>query len=116
MDKTMFKGYVRELVREAVEEEVKRVLPKLLDEAVNQVRNIHEAAPAASTTVQKSKLDRTKLAEMMGFEPLGGSDTIVATTRNMIPQLPPNVTPDNPTVKAITKDYSAVMKAMGLTK
>jgi hypothetical protein len=114
MDKTMFKGYVRELVREAVEEEVKRILPKMLDEAVNQVRSIHESAPAAST--QKTKLDRSKLAQMMGFEPLSGKDTIVASTKNLMPELPSNISPDNPAVKAITKDYSAVMKAMGLTK
>jgi hypothetical protein len=110
MDKTMFKGYVRELVREAVEDEVKRILPKLLDEAVSQVKNIQE-----STTSSKPKLDRSKLATMMGLERHG--DTITATTNNMmLENIPPNMSADNPTVKAITRDYSAVMKAMGLSK
>lgn len=106
----MFKGYVRELVREAVEEEVKRLLPKLLDEAVMQVKTIQE-----STVAPKPKLDRNKLASLMGLERQG--DTLIASTNNMmVDNIPPNVAPDNPTVKAINRDYSAVMKAMGLAK
>lgn len=107
----MFRGYVRELVREAVEEEVKRLLPKLLDEAVSQVKTIHEST---ATAPAKPKFDRNKLAAMMGVERHG--DTLVASTSNMLENVPPNLSPDNPAVQAITKDYSAMMKAMGITK
>jgi hypothetical protein len=51
---------------------------------------------------------------MMGLERHG--DTLVATTANMVTNLPPNVTEDNPTVQAINKDYSTLMKKMGLSK
>lgn len=110
MDKTLFKAYVRELVKETVEEEVRKVLPRLLDEAVREVKSLHESAP----TVSKTKIDRTKLAAMMGLERLG--DTIVASTKNVAPPLPPGITEDNPAVQAINKDYSALMKKMGLSK
>lgn len=116
MDKTLFKAYVRELVKETVEEEVKKVLPKVLDEAIREIKTLQES----TTTVQKPKFNRAQLAEMMGLQKLG--DTITATTNNMT--IPNNV-PDNlnindphvkPTVDAITKDYSALMKKMGLSK
>jgi hypothetical protein len=110
MDKTLFKAYVRELVKETVEEEVRKVLPKLLGEAVAEVKSIQESAPATS---QKPKLSRSQLAEMMGLERLG--DTIVATTKNVIAP-PPGMSADNPTVQALNKDYSALMKKMGLSK
>jgi hypothetical protein len=110
MDKTMFRGYVRELVREAVEVEVKRILPKLLEEAVSQVKTLQES----STTAPRPKLDRGKLAAIMGLERHG--DTVTASTNNMMADIPPNLSADNPAVQAITKDYSALMKAMGLTK
>lgn len=115
MDKALFKAYVRELVKETVESEVKKILPKLLAEAVNEVKTIQE-----SNTVQqpqKPKFSRSQLAEMMGLERLG--DTIVASTNNMATPKPtqahqlPN---DNPAVQAINKDYSALMKKMGLSK
>lgn len=112
MDKTLFKAYIRELVKETVEEEVKKVLPKLLGEAVQEVKTLQESV--AQPVKQKSSIDRSKLAQLMGLERLG--DTIVATTKNMVTELPPNVTADNPTVQAINKDYSALMKKMGLSK
>lgn len=110
MDKTLFKAYVREIVKETVEEEVKKVLPKLLGEAVAEVKSIQESTTAAP---QKAKFSRSQLAEMMGLERHG--DTIVATTKAVTP-LPPGVNADNPTVQAINKDYSALMKKMGLSK
>lgn len=113
MDKALFRAYVRELVKEMVEEEVGKVLPKLLGEAVAEIKTLQESRTV--TPQPKQKLDRSKLAQMMGLERLG-EDTIVASTKNMITNLPPNVTPDNPAVQAINKDYSAVMKAMGLSK
>lgn len=110
MDKTLFKAYVRELVRETVEEEVKRVLPKLLGEAVAEVKSIQESATVSPA---KPKFSRSQLAEMMGLERIG--DTITATTKNVVVP-PPGMSADNPTIQAINKDYSALMKKMGLSK
>jgi len=39
----------------------------------------------------------------------------VATTKNLVTP-PPGMGADNPTVQAINKDYSALMKKMGLSK
>lgn len=105
MDKTLLKAYIRTLV----EEEVNRILPKLLSEAVSEIRTLKESASAQPV---KSKFSRSQLAEMMGLERI--DDTIVARTGNIV-QAPPGVSEDNPTVKAINKDYSAVMKKLGLT-
>lgn len=115
MDKALFRAYVRELVKEMVEEEVGKVLPKLLGEAVAEIKTLQESKTVTPQSQPKSKLDRSKLAQMMGLERLG-EDTIVASTKNMITNLPPNISPDNPAVQAINKDYSAIMKAMGLSK
>lgn len=115
MDKTLFKAYVRELVKETVEDEIRKVLPKVLGEAVQEIKTLQE-----STVVErqqpKQKLDRAKLAALMGLEKIG--DTIVATTNNVAPtvQTPPGLSSDDPTVQAINKDYSALMKKMGLSK
>ena len=117
MDKALFRAYVKELVKETVEEEVKKVLPKLLDEAVREVKTLQESAPAVAP---KPKLDRAKLAAMMGLERHG--DTIIATTNKMpLPEnAPQNINLNDPTVKstvdAITKDYSSLMKKMGMSK
>lgn len=113
MDKALFRAYVRELVKEMVEEEVGKVLPKLLGEAVAEIKTLKENTTAPAQP--KSKLDRSTLAQMMGLERLG-EDTIVASTKNMITNLPSNIAPDNPTVQAINKDYSSLMKKMGLSK
>jgi hypothetical protein len=110
MDKTLFKAYVRELVKETVEAEVKKVLPKLLNEAVAEVRSLQETT---THTPQKPKLSRSQLAEMMGLERIG--DTVVATTKNIVAP-PLGMSADNPAVQAINRDYSAVMKKMGLSK
>jgi hypothetical protein len=109
MDKALFRAYVKELVKEAVEDEVKKVLPKLLEEAVAEVKTLQETA----TPSQKPKFSRSQLAEMMGLERQG--DTIVAKTGKIMP-VPPGVSEDNPAVQAINRDYSQVMKAMGLSK
>ncbi len=110
MDKTLFKAYIRELVKETVEDEVKKVLPKLLSEAVAEVRSLQETA---TSVPQKPRLSRPQLAEMMGLERLG--DTVIATTKNVVAP-PPGMSADNPTIQAINKDYSAIMKKMGLSK
>jgi hypothetical protein len=113
MDKTLFKAYVRELVKETVEDEVRKILPKVLGEAVQEVKSLQESV---TSSVQKPKLDRSKLAELMGLERHG--DTIVASTKNMgqVMTPPPGLSSDDPTVQAINKDYSQLMKKMGLSK
>lgn len=111
MDKALFRAYIKELVKETVEEEVAKVLPKLLGEAVSEIKSLQEVKTTKTPT--KSKLSRSQLAEMMGLERLG--DTIVATTNNMVTP-PPGVSANNPAVQAINKDYSELMKKMGLSK
>jgi Na+-translocating ferredoxin:NAD+ oxidoreductase RnfG subunit len=114
MDKALFRAYVKELVKEQIEESVekavKKILPEVLGEAVKEIKSLQESTTVKPTA--KPKLDRAKLAEMMGLERLG--DTIVATTQNM--QIPSNVRSDDPAVQAINKDYSELMKKMGLSK
>lgn len=118
MDKALFRAYVKELVKESVAEEVKRLLPKLLDEAVQEVKTLQESSTVV--TKQKQSMDRAKLAAMMGLERHG--DTMIATTKNMpLPEnIPSNVNLNDPSVKptvdAITKNYSDLMKKMGLSK
>jgi len=51
---------------------------------------------------------------MMGLDRIG--DTIVATTGKVMPTPPRGIEEDNPAFQAINKDYSAMMKAMGLSK
>jgi hypothetical protein len=109
MDKTLLKAYIRTIV----EEEVKRILPEMLSEAVAEVKALQEnKSPSASTA--KSKFSRAQLAEMMGLERHG--DTIVAKTGNVMAAPPQGMTEDNPVFQAINKDYSALMKKMGLAK
>jgi hypothetical protein len=110
MDKTLFKAYVREIVKETIEDEVRKVLPKLLEEAVQEVKSLQESTMSAKP---KQSIDRSKLAQMMGLERHG--DTIVASTKNMV-NIPAGLSPEDPTVQAINKDYSALMKKMGLSK
>jgi hypothetical protein len=110
MDKTLLKAYIRTIV----EEEVKRVLPELLSEAVAQVKQISEVSAARPTP--KPALDRSKLAAMMGMSYDG--NTLRADTSNVASRLPDTVAADaDPSVvAAINKDYSALMKKMGLSK
>lgn len=114
MDKALFRAYVKELVKETVEEEVKKLLPKMLGEAVAEIKSLQESNTSA--VEPKKKLSRSQLAEMMGLDRIG--DTIVATTGKVAPIMapPPGMSNDNPTVQAINKDYSALMKKMGLSK
>lgn len=112
MDKALFKAYIRELVKEMVEEEVGKVLPKLLQEAVGEIKSLQETTNTPQPT--KSKFSRSQLAELMGLERHG--DTITATTKNVVMPTPPGITEDNPALQAINKDYSQMMKKMGLSK
>jgi hypothetical protein len=114
MDKALFRAYVKELVKETVEEEVNKLLPKLLGEAISEIKSLQESK--VSSTSQKPKFSRSQLAEMMGLERHG--DTLLATTKNLGPvmQTPPGMSEDNPALQAINKDYSQLMKKMGLSK
>lgn len=112
MDKALFRAYVKELVKETVEEEVKKLLPKLLGEAVSEIKSSQENKTTRVETGKK--FSRTQLAEMMGLDRVG--DTIIATTDKIMPTPPRGVSEDNPAFQAINRDYSAVMKKMGLSK
>lgn len=114
MDKALFRAYVKELVKETVEEEVQKLLPKLLGEAITEIKSLQQTNTVASEP--KKKLSRSQLVEMMGLEKFG--DTFVASTSNMTPVMrpPAGMSEDNPTIQAINKDYSALMKKMGLSK
>lgn len=111
MDKALFRAYVRELVKEMVAEEVKKVLPDILAEAVQQVQQIQETA-----VTPKPKLDRSKLAAMLGIERHGDTFTASTSRASMIMPPPPGLSEDNPAVQAVNKDYSQMMKKMGLSK
>lgn len=116
MDKALFRAYVKELVKETVEDEIKKVLPKVLDEAISEIKSLQEQKGMSTSQSTKPKLSRSQLAEMMGLERIG--DTLVATSKNVGPvmQAPPGIQEDNPTLQAINKDYSQLMKKMGLSK
>lgn len=106
MDKQLLKAYIRTIV----EEEVQRILPQMLSEAVNQVKKISENAQP-QTKSQKTSFDRKRLAELIGYD----GETLIAHTGAVpLPEnAPRDVDPE--VVKAVTKDYSAMMKKMGLT-
>jgi hypothetical protein len=107
MDKQLLKAYIRTIV----EDEVKRVLPEMLSEAVQQVKQLSESNTSQPTKSSKPAFDRKRLAELIGYD----GETLVANT-SAVP-LPANAPTDvDPEViKAVTKDYSAVMKKLGLT-
>lgn len=121
MDKQLLKAYIRTIV----EEEVKRILPELLSEAVREVKQISESQSFTTKPPAKPAMDRSKLAQLMGISYDG--DTLRASTKGLQPetlttmdsagnkvQIPVSQA-DPEVVKAITKDYSALMKKMGLT-
>jgi hypothetical protein len=117
MDKALFRAYVKELVKETVEDEVKKILPNILGEAIAEIKNLQENTRPASQPTTKPTLNRAQLAEMMGLERIG--DTLLATTKNMgtvMPTPPDGMSANNPAYQAINKDYSAVMKKLGMSK
>ena len=108
MDKQLLKAYIRTIV----EEEVQRILPQMLSEAVSEIKQIKQLQETSSSP-KKPQLDRNRLAQMMGMSYDG--QTLSATTNSM--PLPENAPRDvDPAViNAVTKDYSALMKKMGLS-
>lgn len=114
MDKKLLKAYIRTIV----EEEVERLLPKMLSEAVQEIKSAQGNSKSVVTETAKPAVDRKRLAELMGLDYDRDSGTLSATTRGlqtnpMAANLPPNIDPE--VSKALTRDYSALMKAMKLT-
>lgn len=107
MDKQLLKAYIRTIV----EEEVERILPKMLSEAVNEVKKLSENTNVASKSQTKPSLDKRRFASMLGYD----GETLNATTRAV--PLPSNAPTDvdEKVVEAVTKDYSAMMKKLGLS-
>lgn len=107
MDKKLLKAYIRTIV----EEEVERVLPKMLKEQLQGIDGnnlVSESTTRSGTT--KQSISRNELASLLGISRDG--DTLRATTSGLrenhsIPGNVPNYVED-----AITRDYSALMKAM----
>lgn len=105
MDKNLLKAYIRTVV----EEEVTRILPKLLSEAVQQVKQLSEVTTPTPPSREPPKFSKTQLAEMMGLT----YDGETLQTGEVTPR--PPVSGDPNVHKAITRDYSQLMKKMGLT-
>lgn len=124
MDKTLLKAYIRTIV----EEEVKKILPEMLAEAVAEIKSLKTITENATTpTKAKPKLDRSRLAELMGIDYNRDEGTIRATTHNIASttvvakdaagnsvQIPASEVPSE-VIDAINKDYSSLMKKMKLT-
>lgn len=113
MDKQLLKAYVRTIV----EDEIRRVLPEVLAEAIGELKQLKESTSPVSKTPapQKQKIDRSRMAELMGLTYDG--NTLMATTNSMsVNRLPENAPTDvDPTVvKAINRNYSDLMKKMGM--
>lgn len=110
MDKQLLKAYIKTIV----EDEVKKILPELLGEAVSEIKQLSEIKPSSPPSTKKPSIDKGRLAELMGISYDG--QTLRATTNGMAVPLPENVPRDvDPEViKAVTKDYSQLMKAMKL--
>lgn len=111
MDKQLLKAYIKTIV----EDEVKRVLPELLAEAVSEIKQLSEnkRPTPPSQPQKKSTLDRGRLAELMGMTYDG--ETLRATSTDSLSSRLPENAPrdaDPEVVKAITRDYSQLMKAM----
>ncbi len=131
MDKQLLKAYIRTIV----EEEVNRLLPELLGEAIAEIKgakklNETKTAPrAAAPAPTKPKIDRGRLAELMGLDydrdngvlsaGMGGSRPTPQTFTVTDPAGNPRQIPADAVapevVTALTKDYSQIMKAMKLT-
>lgn len=120
MDKQLLKAYIRTIV----EEEVKKLLPELLGEAVAQIKNVNKLDESVKTD-NKPKIDKSRLAQLMGIDYDRGNATIRATgvapsvvvakdaAGNSV-QIPADSVPSE-VISAINKDYSALMKKMKLT-
>jgi hypothetical protein len=112
MDKQLLKAYIKVVV----EEEVKRLLPEMLAEAVQQIKASQPTTSDPITETTKPKIDRSRLAELMGLEYDRDGGTLSASTNRMGTRamaVPADVDPA--VSNALTRDYSQLMKAMKIT-
>jgi hypothetical protein len=108
MDKQLLKAYVRTVV----EEEIKRIVPEMLAEAIKEIKQLKEIQSENVVPSTRPAVDRSSLAQMMGLSYDG--ETLSAMGGNMTAA--PRATEGDPeVVKAINRDYSALMKKMGIT-
>jgi hypothetical protein len=107
MDKQLLKAYIRTIV----EEEVKRVLPELLGEAVQQVKQLSESKQVSSQPAKK--FSRGELAQMMGIDYDGETLRATGVSSHASSDIPPGTPPE--IKQALTRDYSQLMKKMGLS-
>ena len=80
-----------------------------------EIKQLKESKQTVVTKQSKPSIDRNRLAELMGISYDG--ETLMASTKSMAVPLPENAPKDvDPEIiNAVTKDYSAMMKKMGLT-
>lgn len=130
MDRQLLKAYLKVMV----EEEVKRLLPELLAEAIAEIK---QATPLVEQSHPKPKVDRARLAELMGIDYDRDSGTLRAGASAMSNSAFSSFGTDTPTmlttkdeagntrhipanqvdptvVNALTKDYSELMKRLKL--
>jgi hypothetical protein len=108
MDKQLLKAYIRTIV----EEEIKRVVPEMLAEAITEIKQQRGIQTESTISPTKPSVDKNTLAQMMGLSYDG--ETLAAMGGNMTAA--PRATQGDPeVVKAINRDYSALMKKMGLS-
>jgi hypothetical protein len=114
MDKQLLKAYIRTIV----EEEVEKAVLKTLSEAIAEIRATSPTKKPTITEQAKPTIDRGRLAALLGLDYDRTSGTLTATSTG----LPNNNLPVNASTSvpqevqtALTRDYSALMKAMNLT-
>jgi hypothetical protein len=108
MDKQLLKAYVRTIV----EEEVKRIVPEMLAEAITEIKQARGIQTENTVSSNKPPIDKGTLAQMMGLSYDG--ETLSAMGGNA--GAAPRATQGDPeVVKAINRDYSSLMKKMGLS-
>ena len=122
--KPIFELYIKELVKNIIREELKVILPEMISEysVTPTLRESVDVAP------RKPTIDRSKIADIMKATfsmegdtlqptgaPIGSAGTVTMMTPGGAVPIPKDMV-DPEVMTAITKDYSGIMKAMGLGK
>jgi hypothetical protein len=106
-NKKLFEMYVKELVKNVIREELKTMLPEMIGE-YNSNRPLTE-----STDQKKTALDRAGIVNIMKQHFTQDGDTIRETRHSpMESMVPPNANVPDFVAKALTRDYSELMKTM----